>query len=100
MKALPYQFDLAAIFRFRDQYQVTHLQRNQNQLIIYQILHLKIFKINYLSRLFINKKGVLSNLGHFFHYRTGAIKGRSQLVAAPLSFQAKNRFLCAFYVAI
>ena len=66
MKALPYQFDLAAIFRFRDQYQVTHLQRNQNQIITYQILNLKIFKINYLSRLFINKKGVLSNLGHFF----------------------------------
>ena len=33
-------------------------------------------------------------------YRSRATAGRSRLVAAPLSFQAKNRFLCAFYVAI
>ena len=33
-------------------------------------------------------------------YRTRAIKGRSQLVAAPLSFQAKKDFLCLFYVVI
>ena len=35
-----------------------------------------------------------------FVYRSRATAGRSRLVAAPLSFQAKNRFLCAFYVAI
>ena len=35
-----------------------------------------------------------------FDYRSRATAGRSRLVAAPLSFQAKNRFLCAFYVAI
>ena len=34
------------------------------------------------------------------NYRSRATAGRSLLVAAPLSFQAKNRFLCAFYVAI
>ena len=33
-------------------------------------------------------------------YRTRAIISRSQLVAAPLCFQAKKRFLCAFYVLI
>ena len=35
-----------------------------------------------------------------YDYRSRATAGRSRLVAAPLSFQAKNRFLCAFYVAI
>ena len=33
-------------------------------------------------------------------YRTRAIKGRSQLVAARLRFQGKNDFLCYFYVII
>ena len=35
-----------------------------------------------------------------FMYRTRAIIGRSQLVTAPLSFQAKAQFLCHFYVII
>ena len=34
------------------------------------------------------------------NYRSRATTGRSRLVAAPLRFQAKNRFLCAFYVII
>ena len=33
-------------------------------------------------------------------YRTRANNGRSQLVAAPLSSQAKMHFLLAFYVTI
>ena len=33
-------------------------------------------------------------------YRSRATNGRSQLVAAPLSFQAKTHFLYAFYVVI
>jgi len=33
-------------------------------------------------------------------YRTCANKGRSRLVAAPLTFQAKNRFLWLFHVVI
>ena len=33
-------------------------------------------------------------------YRSRATTGRSRLVAAPLRFQAKNSFLCAFYVVI
>ena len=37
---------------------------------------------------------------HFIVYRTRAKKGRSQLVAAPLTFQAKSIFLFLFYVAI
>ena len=32
------------------------------------------------------------------NYRSCATAGRSRLVAAPLRFQAKNCFLCAFYV--
>ena len=35
-----------------------------------------------------------------FNYRTRANKGRSRLVAAPLTFQAKNDFLGHFYVLI
>ena len=35
-----------------------------------------------------------------FEYRTRANNGRSQLVAAPLSSQAKMNFLLAFYVTI
>ena len=34
------------------------------------------------------------------YYRTCATIGRSRLVAAPLCFQAKKHFLCAFYVVI
>ena len=33
-------------------------------------------------------------------YRTYANKGRSCIVAAPLTFQAKNQFLCPFYAII
>ena len=33
-------------------------------------------------------------------YRSRATNGRSQLVAAPLSLQAKTHFLCVFYVVI
>ena len=33
-------------------------------------------------------------------YRSRATNGRSQLVAAPLSLQAKTHFLCAFYEVI
>ena len=36
----------------------------------------------------------------FMIYRTRANNGRSQLVAAPLSSQAKMHFLLAFYVTI
>ena len=35
-----------------------------------------------------------------FNYRTRANNGRSRLVAAPLSSQAKMHFLLAFYVTI
>ena len=35
-----------------------------------------------------------------YEYRTRANNGRSQLVAAPLSSQAKMHFLLAFYVTI
>ena len=41
----------------------------------------------------LNRQGMLHSA---FIYRTCAIKGRSLLVAAPLRFQAKNDFLCAF----
>ena len=37
---------------------------------------------------------------HTYTYRTRANNGRSQLVAAPLSSQAKIHFLLAFYVTI
>ena len=33
-------------------------------------------------------------------YRTPSNKGRSRIVAAPLTFQATINFLCPFYVAI
>ena len=33
-------------------------------------------------------------------YRSRATNGRSQLVATPLSLQAKTHFLCVFYVVI
>ena len=35
-----------------------------------------------------------------YTYRTRANKGRSRLVAAPLSNYAKTHFLCVFYVTI
>ena len=40
--------------------------------------------------------------GHVYvsKYRTRANNGRSRLVAAPLSSQAKMHFLLAFYVTI
>ena len=40
------------------------------------------------------------NMIEEFDYRTRANKGRSRLVAASLTFQAKKRFLCLFYVII
>ena len=36
----------------------------------------------------------------FYTYRNRATSRRSRLVAAPLGFQAKMRFLCVFYVVI
>ena len=33
---------------------------------------------------------------NMFKYRTRANNGRSVIEAAPLSYQAKNQFLCAF----
>ena len=42
----------------------------------------------------------IQNIAGKFKYRTRANNGRSQLVAAPLSSQAKMHFLLAFYVTI
>ena len=38
--------------------------------------------------------------GLFNNYRTRATIGHSRLVGAPVGFQAKKHFLCAFYVVI
>ena len=40
------------------------------------------------------------NSGFEIGYRNNATTVRARLVAAPLRFQARNTFLCAFYVAI